>query len=151
MLILLTVAIGGSAAGQRLIQDNLQTCLAGKYPALCDHGALTAERKQIGVAAVDKFCARTCGVAAVAVARGIHNVANQSHQCPVFALNVEGNRGDIEPTLNPGFVSLVILTRINPFRICHRSRENNGSECRDNSSGFQEPGLCYGPPQTFIK
>ena len=66
---------------------------------------------------------------------------------------VHVNRSDIETTLNPGFLSLVtgfIVTRTDAFRTVHHSRENYGSECRDDSRGFQELGACHGEsPQPF--
>ena len=56
-------------------------------------------------------------MAAVAVSHGVNNIATQSHQRPVFALQVQGNRGDSETTLNLGFVSLVIVTRLTRFEL----------------------------------
>src|SRR5208337_321596 len=93
--------------------------------------------KKIGIAAFSKFGGRACGVATVAVAHNVNNIATQSHQLPVFPLQVQGNRGDFEPSLNPTLLSLVIVVMgSDGSRTVHHPRDNDRSECCDESRGF---------------
>jgi hypothetical protein len=102
---------------------------------------LAAKRRGqlIGVAADCKFCWRACRVTAVAVADSVDNIAAQTYQGPVLALQVQGHRGDVEAASNPGFLSLVrrvLVTRSDALRAIRHSRENNSSEYRDDSRGL---------------
>ena len=45
-LIAIAVCVAASAFSQEKPQRNLETCLSGKYPALCDHRALTPDQLQ---------------------------------------------------------------------------------------------------------
>ena len=47
-------------AAQISAEQNLRTCLAGQYPALCDHGRLTPERRKQAEAAERDANLRTC-------------------------------------------------------------------------------------------
>ncbi len=69
--------------------------------------------KQIGIAVRDdKFCSWACRVTAVAVAHSVDNIATQTHQRPVFSLQVQGNRSDFKPSLNSTLISLVIVVKL---------------------------------------
>ena len=56
----LVFALGGFASSQNLPQRNIDTCLSGKYPALCDHGALTPEQLRQARVAEQRENLRVC-------------------------------------------------------------------------------------------
>jgi hypothetical protein len=61
------------------------------------------------------------------------------------------NWRDLESSPDLGFLLLVtaIVARSHPFRV-HHSRQDNRSECRDDSGNFQKSGTCHSkPPQLF--
>lgn len=43
-LIAIAICMAALAFSQEKLQRNLQMCLSGKYPALCDHRALTPDQ-----------------------------------------------------------------------------------------------------------
>ena len=51
---------GVSAYGQATDQQNLHTCLSGRYPALCNHRSLNVEQLQEARAAEVRENLRTC-------------------------------------------------------------------------------------------
>jgi hypothetical protein len=56
------------------------------------------------------------------------------------------NRGDLEAASNPGFLSFVtavIVTRSDAFRVVQHSSENNGREWREDARSLQESGFCH--------
>jgi len=71
----------------------------------------------------DKFCSWACRVTAVAIAHSVDNIATQTHQRPVFPLQAQGNRGDVETTLNPGFLRRVTGVTVSRADKCPRWRE----------------------------
>ena len=76
---------------------------------------------------------------AIAVAYRVHNIAAQSHQRSVFPLQIQGNRSDLETTLDPGFllpIRALVVTRCDAFRAVHRSGENDNGKCRNNCRSF---------------
>lgn len=56
----LVFALGGFASSQNSPQRNIDTCLSGKYPALCDHGALTPEQLRQARLAEQRENLRVC-------------------------------------------------------------------------------------------
>ena len=60
VLLMLLVAVAASAFAQNTAAGNLQTCLSGKYPALCDHNALSSEQAQQVRAAENRENLRVC-------------------------------------------------------------------------------------------
>ena len=79
-------------------------------------------------------------MAAVTVAHSVNKIATQSHQLPVLFINVQIERCNVEPSLYSCVVSLVIVVMGSDVsRIVHHSRDNDRSECGDDSRGF--PGV----------
>ena len=67
-LVLVLNWIPGLVSGQTTITENLQTCMDGRYPALCKHSLLTSEqRRQVSLASrhtsTDKNGKRTLSTA----------------------------------------------------------------------------------------
>src|SRR6185437_10862321 len=56
---------------------------------------------KVGITARGKFRWWSGRVATIAVSHCVNNVAAQSHQAPVFPYQIQRDRCDLEPSLNP--------------------------------------------------
>jgi hypothetical protein len=94
------------------------------------------------VTAHSVFRAMTGGVAIVA-SLGIHNVAAQSHQLPVFLSKVM-DRCNVKPLLDPRTISVVIITfamRSDMPRPINRSCDKHRNKC-SNDTGSPKKAYC---------
>jgi hypothetical protein len=106
---------------------------------------------KVRVSAHGKFGGWARRVAAVAVTLGINNIAAQSHQAPVSPHKVERDGRDLESSMNPCFISLVIIVMgYDASRTGHHSRDNDGNKCSDNTRGFKKLTVCHGNSPPFF-
>src|SRR5262249_4680909 len=57
---LFLAAIAGTAPAQSVRERNLQTCLSGRYPNLCDHRLLTPEQNEKAILAERRENLKLC-------------------------------------------------------------------------------------------
>jgi hypothetical protein len=91
------------------------------------HSRLT----EIWVAARCVFSLRASAVTAIAVSLRIDNIAPQSHECPVFAFQIQLDRGYRETNFDSGVGAIII--RVSTRRLDRHSQKNNRNERHNNS------------------
>jgi len=89
---------------------------------------------KIRIATRGKLGRWTSAVATIAVALSVDNIAAESHQCPVFASQVQRDGGYQETNFDSG-VGVVII-RASMGRLDRHPRKNNRNERYNDSTNF---------------